>query len=287
MDVPPTSKLNFEAYLESWKGQGADIDALQKMNINPNTIIDISFASFDYSSTSGGPLPGLQFGDRPEKNAAALKAVVDYIHSKGGQVKLSFGGATYALGPYLKSIGPDKLAADIKDTVKTFGLDGVDLDIEDGQSTTSGVVQFIQILRTDLDSSKTITLTVPGQDWTAKDWIVAASQYVDSVNFMEYDIWVPGGGTEVSQIEQDINTYINDWGIPAGKIHLGLMPGPDDQGRTLSIADAQALAQFAISKNLGGVMIWDLNRDFTGAGGQGSLAYTTAIEQILWGSKTR
>jgi chitinase len=289
MSVGPTSNdPSFESYVESWSGESTVMEELKKMNINSSTTIDISFDSFDF--TSGNPLPGLQFSATPQGNAQALQDIVSYIHSQGGHVKLSFGGATYPLGPSLQAIGPAKLALDIANVVNTYGLDGVDLDIEDPQSMSSGVVPFIQALAKDMPD-KEISLTVPGQDWGAQDWITACAPSVTAINFMEYDIWqgqgAPKGQVNVAQVESDISTYVNEWGIPAGKIHLGLMPGSDDMGAHLTLAQAQQLTEFAKQQGLGGVMIWDANRDFQGLEGNSSLAYTTAIEEILDSSQSK
>lgn len=267
---------NFEGYIESWQGEDANMAALKKMQIDSNTTINISFCSFDFSS--GSPIPGLEFTN----NAQALKDIVTYIHSKGGHVKISFGGATYPLAPSLQTMGPEKLAQDIANVVKTYDLDGVDLDIEDHQTDSTSVVEFMKNLNQDLGSTE-ISLTVPGQDWGAKNWITACAPYVTKLNFMEYDIWIPEGGSVVNRIEEDINTYINDWGIPANKIQLGLMPGKDDVNHNLSLQDAKELGNWAVKKGLAGVMIWDINRDEAGIDGQESLAYTNALEKILEG----
>lgn len=278
---PTNNSPIFESYVESWTGEATVMAALEKMNINPQTTINISFCSFAFNS--GSALPGLQFAATSQGNAQALKAIVAYVHSHGGKVKISFGGATYPFAQYAAQIGPKQLAADVTNVIKEYNLDGVDLDIEDNESLTSGVVPFMQSLAKDLPG-KTISLTVPGQDWSAQSWITACAPYATSINFMEYDIWQGGGDptkVNIAQVEQDIMTYINQWGIPAGKIHLGLMPGEDDMQANLTLAQATELAEWAKSQGLGGVMIWDADRDFGGIDGNAPLAYTNAIENIL------
>lgn len=265
--------LNLEEYLESWKGLGIDSTVLQNMHIQPGVTIDISFCSFNFASSQDG-LPGLQFTN----NAEAVKTLVDYIHSKGGKVKLSFGGATYPIGPYLQGNGI-ALAKNIANTIQTYGFDGVDLDIEDGINASSGVVSFFKNLREDLGDTKTISLTVPGQDWAAQSWITACEPYVDCFNFMEYYLWL-GSDSLVDRIQSDVDTYINQWKIPPSKIQLGLMPG-QSASNNLTLDDAKELAQWAQSKGLAGLMMWDANRDYDRVDGNTSLAYYDALLAIL------
>jgi hypothetical protein len=69
---------------------------------------------------------------------------------------------------------------------------------------------------------------------------------------------------------------------------LGLMPGKDDSGRVLALTDVvgngqpnTGLVNFALRNGLYGIGTWDLNIDYAGAGGQGSLAYSKAIVAAL------
>ncbi len=270
-----SSGSDFEGYIESWKGFEAAMEALQNMQINSSTQIDIAFASFEFDDA--GNLKGL------EMSQADLKKLVDYIHSKGGKVKLSFGGATYPLGPSLDKLGSQKLADDIANIVSKLGLDGIDLDIEDGNFDAQKAIDFIHDLRKDMPD-KLISLTVPGQAGVPpfSTLIPGVKNDVDTFNFMEYDIWP--GDDFVDQIEKDIQQYMSMWGISSKQIHLGLMPGKDDMGHQLSPEDAMKLAKWAKSQNLGGVMIWDLNRDSEDISGQGSMIYTHDIEDILFGN---
>ena len=97
---------------------------------------------------------------------------------------------------------------------------------------------------------------------------------------MEYDIWVAPGKSLPDQIEDDVNYYVKNWGVDPSKIHIGLMPGKDDQGHNLSVADAQKVAQYVMSAGLGGVMTWDLDRDYKGSSDKKS-DYFNAISTVL------
>lgn len=286
---------NYESYIESWgsatgNGLQRDMDALKAMNINSHTTINISFCSFDFAS--GNPLPGLQYGTTPQENIDALKTIVDYIHSRDGKVKLSFGGANgaYGITQGLKSEGPEKLAADVANVINSYGLDGVDLDIEDRPSGdyADDMPIFMEHLRNDLGDEKIITLTVPGQDWGEETWIKSCMPYINTFNFMEYDIWVDSSKTEVEQIKSDIEEYINQWGIPPDKIQLGVMPGTDDMGRNMNVDDVADLVKWAKSMGLAGMMTWDLNRDYEAKDGASSMYFSNTIEYLMgFGSENR
>jgi hypothetical protein len=90
---------------------------------------------------------------------------------------------------------------------------------------------------------------------------------------MEYDLWVDPSNTYFQQIVWDLNYYINNWSVSPDKIVLGLMPGPDDIPRNLSLQDALNLTSIAVTNKLQGVMTWDANTDSFGIDGNSPYAY--------------
>ncbi len=273
------SGTSFEGYIDSWRGEMPGLDALENMRINSRTIIDIAFCSFDFEEE--GYLPGLEFAPEPYSNTEALLNISRFVQDLGGIVKLSFGGETYPLFEYLEKQGPIRLAADIANTIKKLSLDGVDLDIEENEGYSDEIVEFVYALRSDLGINSKITLTVRGQDWSAKEWIKKCCEHVTAVTFMKCNIWVPAMGNLVTQIKDDINMYISEWGIPAHKLQLGLLPGFDEKEQFLSVEDAKDLAKFARKEKLAAVVIRDLNNDFEDVTGEGSFVYTHSLEKIL------
>jgi chitinase len=302
-----SSGNQFETYVQSWSPD--TMAALQKMNINSSTTIDVSFANFDVYQNGQPSLNGLQMSSQDFQN------LINYVHSRGGHVKLSFGGATYPLSQYMNGqpngLTPGAIAGGIAAIVKQYGLDGVDLDIEDPQGANQpypqfgqNVLQMLKDLNYNLGPNANISLTIPGQSWAPTSWVgqlfnpssssglQPANQYVQHFNFMEYDLWIDPNGqgqgkpnSYVQQIEWDINYYVQHFHIPASQIMLGLMPGQDDMGQDLTLSQAQQLASFAMQAGLAGVMTWSLNRDYESQDGNSSEAYTNSIDFIFFGSK--
>jgi chitinase len=264
----------YESYIESWDSEYMTV--LQNMNIQSGVVVNVAFGNFQFSNNSK-TIGGLNF------SSSDLKQVISYVHGRGGQVKISLGGATYPLTSTLKSVGPQHLATSVSACVAYYGLDGVDLDIEDNPNAQSEIT-FIQDLRQMLGSDKIITLTVPGQDWngTAATVIPAVKSDVTYFNFMEYDISITPSLGFVGTIQSDIGQYQTMWGLSPSQIQLGLMPGNDDEGQNLSLQDAQNLTTWAIQQGLAGIMTWDLDRDYEGTTGQAPFAYSNAIMDILF-----
>lgn len=262
--------MNFQTYLESWDVNYLNVLANQP--ITSNTIITLAFGSFNFDSTE--VIGGITL------TKEQIQSIITQVKSKGGKTVISFGGKTYKLSASNLWPNTTAVAQAIANIVQTYGFDGCDLDIEEQQSDKSfanKVLAVIQGIRSTLPKTM-MTLTIPGQGWNTywQPLAIGAYTYVDAINFMEYDLWV--GSDYVTQIKSDITDYyINAWGIPSGKIVMGLMPGTDDQSRPMTLDMTNTLVAFAKSQNLAGVMIWDMNRDFQGLGGNPSFAYTNAI----------
>ncbi len=274
MSISAANQQNFYTYVEGYRGIEACMEPLKAMDIYPNTVVNIAFGSF--APSQGNTVSGLGLSE------SELKQVIDYVHEKGGKVKIAFGGATYGLGPYLNSPGAKDVATSLANIIKYYGLDGADLDIEDGQTNDGPVVQFVQSLREQVGPDSHLTLTIPAQDYAAKGWITECTKVMNAVMPMEYDFWVKPGSTEADQIESDISLYETSWGIPGSKIVAGIMPGPDDGGKDTSLETAKTIANYAKDTNRDGVMIWDATRDLKGIDGERPMAYTETIQGILF-----
>jgi len=298
--------LSYETYLESWDSQWQTV--MQNLPDTPagtpnyqGTTLDIAFAAYLFPNSE---VQGTQF-QNPNSDIATI---ISFVHGQGGKVKLSYGGASYALPAYPNYFisqttanggwpnNMQYLAGGVINAIqKNYGtnnnplyLDGVDFDIEDPQPAYSAqdfaqdLYNFLALVRAGLPD-KTISLTIPGQGWNTYWEIIAklASQDggpVDSVNFMEYDIYITPGYSYAEQIFGDIVTYTSlpnvapapnwtpGWGIDPRKVQLGLMPANDDLGNNLTVSNAENLASVAATSNkfgkpLYGVMTWCLNRD--------------------------
>ena len=221
-----------------------------------------------------------------------VQALTNLVHSRGARISLSIGGATY---PFLNSDlynQPTTLATNINAILTLCGFDGVDFDIEDSYTTVpqdfaqkAGAI--INSLRS-LNSSLYITLTTPAQAWSAGMYQQSLLNSVyDSINAwqpMEYDLWLaptPTTTTYANQIIYDINFYIKSWSVHPSKLIIGLMPGNDDMGHTLSLQDALNLTSFSQTAGLQGIMIWDANLDAAGRDNNAPLAYMMGIQSQL------
>lgn len=288
------SPQKFETYLESWDGNWQK--KLDSMPINKNTVIDIAFASYNFGSD--GTLGGLQGG----MTQADITNIINQVHAKGGQVKISLGGANPA---YYISHGngwpnSNTMANGIISAINKYKFDGVDFDVEDSPppSNLADVTsQVIQQVRQACPSTD-LTLTMPGQGWSNPQWVNLAKECAPSVNrisFMEYPLWIDPNGqgagkpnSYVQQIEWDVNYYMQNWGIPKDKVQIGIMPGSDGTtSNDMTLNDAIQVAQFAKDNGMAGVMSWDMERDSAGVDGAASYAYSSAIESVLSSSDTQ
>ena len=87
---------NYETYLESWDSNWQNV--VQNLPSGPggtsansyeNVTLNVSFASYNFKTAPA--LSGLEFS-----KPSGLSTVVNFVHSHGGKVRISFGGATHA-----------------------------------------------------------------------------------------------------------------------------------------------------------------------------------------------
>jgi chitinase len=74
---------------------------------------------------------------------------------------------------------------------------------------------------------------------------------------------VSGGICQMGQSALQAAYNVHDkWGVPFSGLELTPMIGGNDtQGETFTLADADAVASFALSKGLAGVHYWSYDRD--------------------------
>jgi len=280
----------FTTYIQSWDTDPvAQVQAMiNNGTINSNSMVDIAFASYNWDPNHPDDIPGLQM------TKAQLKQIVNMIHQVSGKVSLSIGGANSAYNYYGSTMygQPWATAKYINNTVQDCEIDGVDFDVEGAasQMPSDFATQQAEVINTlrNMNPNLFITLTLPAQAWGSNDYQKQLlSLTIGNINTfvpMEYDLWIDPKNTYEQQIKSDINYYINNWGVPASKITLGLMPGPNDLNQNLSLDDAKDLAQWAVKQGLNGVMTWDAEIDAVGADGNAPYAYTKAIESVLQSS---
>lgn len=276
--------MSYNTYITSW---GTDPlqqtqDLINKNVLTSNTRVILAFASFNFSNSQF--IPGLGNISIDE-----VQKITNLVHSHGGKVSLSVGGATY---PFFGSDlynQPGDLATYINQVLINCGFDGVDFDIEDyaGNVPSNFATQAASLINTlrYLNNGIYISLTTAAQAWASNSYQQnLINLTIGNLNVwqpMEYDLWIQTGFTYSQQIQYDINFYVTNWSVSPNKIVLGLMPGKDDMGRDLSLQDALNLTSFAIQKELKGVMTWDANSDSTGVDGNAPYAYSLGMLSIL------
>ena len=261
---------------------------INKGALTSNTRIVLAFASFNFDSTSY--IPGLN-----NISMSDVLNLTNTIHQYGAKVSLSIGGATYPFANSDLYQRPGDLANNINQVLKSTGFDGVDFDIEDSYTSVSSdfanqAASLINTLRS-LNKDIYISLTTPGQAWSdsmyQRNLLNMTIGNINAWQPMEYDIWIDTLNSYKSQIQWDINYYINNWGVSPSKIILGLMPGKDDGTNILRLQDALDLTSFTLNKSLQGVMTWDVNIDSKGVDDNSPYAYTMGIQSQLKNTNIR
>ena len=277
--------MSFTTYIISWGSSTPTTllkDMINKNVLKPKSRLVLAFASFNFDSTSY--IPGLN-----NMSLADVKNLTDMAHAYGYTISLSVGGATYPFAGSDLYTRPGDLASNIHQVLISCGFDGVDFDIEDASANVPSdfanqSASLINTLRS-LNSELYITLTTPAQAWASNMYQqTLLNLTIGNLNAwqpMEYDLWIDASNTYTKQITWDINYYLTNWNVNPAKIILGLMPGADDMGHTLSLQDALNLTSYAKSKGLQGIMTWDANTDSTGIGGNAPYAYTMGIQTTL------
>ena len=262
-------------------------DMINKSVLQNNTRVVLAFASFNFDTVTY--IPG--FGNI---SIDQVKQITTLVHSHGGKISLSVGGATYPFAGSDLYSRPGDLASNINIVLTTCGFDGVDFDIEDSylsvpEDFSNSAASLINTLKS-LNNNLYITLTTAAQAWATgcyqQQLINLTIGNLSAWQPMEYDLWVDPASDYYNQIQYDIYYYLNTWSVPPSKIILGLMPGNDDTKKDLTLQNALNLTSFAVNNNLLGVMTWDANIDSNGVDGNAPYAYSMGIQSLLRSSNT-
>ena len=274
----------FSVYVTYWESDlHAQItDMIDNDVIKEGVRVILAFASFNFISSQY--IPG--FGNVTMDD---VKNVINMVHEAGAEISLSIGGATYPLYGSDLYATPDTLAENISGLLENAGFDGVDFDIEDAYNvvpanfatTAATIITTLRELQPDLN----ITLTTPAQAWSAEMYQrTLLNLTIDSLTAwqpMEYDLWINQGSDYTTQIQYDINYYMTEWNVPADKIILGLMCGPDDEDHVLTLKNALDMTTFAQTEELQGIMLWEAAIDAQGCLGNAPYAYSLGIQAEL------
>lgn len=222
-----------------------------------------------------------------------LGTVISKAHSAGAKVLISIGGASNG-GNMTQAMrnAQTNLIARIEAFVRSWGLDGVDIDWEAPANSADGALfnTTVQTLYADLHpQGKLITAALDTGDWFGMYIPSSAFAYLDMMNIMSYDsggdyyfasglsYWL-GRGAPAAKLMMGVGFFGN--GSGGEKAYHDIVTG--DAGAPYKdssngykyngIPSMQAKTQVA-KFNAGGIMIWELSQD-TSATGSTSLLNT-------------
>jgi GH18 family chitinase len=254
---------------------------------------------------------------KPASVAATLPVTttdVQAVQRAGTLVFASYGGWTYR-DLWKAILDSDSQRASfvtaVVATISTYGLNGVDMDIECGDDTADwpkgspakveSVVSFFKELQAAVATAGaaagkklyvTFTVLTPSPaffDLAIKE----AHPYVDYIQVMAYNPYinpqVPGTewpspakcdptspDPKPYDVLADFDRYVTDLGVPKNKLVLGMMPGCSDHHRCTSAADVVNRTTHITTEGYAGVMTWDVDRDVAKITG-----YTGSVSDLI------
>jgi chitinase len=213
-----------------------------------------------------------------DPRAAWSKDQIDAIRARGGDVKISFGGAS-GIELAQACTSASAVAAEYQAVVDAYGLKYIDLDIEGAAvadptsvNRRSQALKLLQNARPNVKIS--LTLPVLPEGLTADGVAVVRSARdagvnLDLVNVMAMDYQRSSGDYGNFAVQAAQSTFTQLKGLYPSKTDaqvwrmIGVTPmlGKNDDGGTYNQADARQLVSFAQSKHLGMLSFWEMTRD--------------------------
>ncbi|MEV4517349.1 ricin-type beta-trefoil lectin domain protein [Dactylosporangium sp. NPDC049525] len=202
------------------------------------------------------------------------QTVINNIRGAGGNVAVSFGGAS---GPWLEQTcsSASTLAAAYQKVINAYGLKAIDIDIE------GSVYNNPTLQQRTIDALKTVKANNPGvavyvtfpsdrngPDATMINRAAASGLTVDAWTIMPFDFGAAGqnmGALTVQAAEGLKNTIKNGYGYTDDQAyrHAGIssMNGITDVGETVTVADFRTMLAYAQQHHLARFTFWSANRD--------------------------
>jgi Glycosyl hydrolases family 18 len=214
-------------------------------------------------------------------------AEINKIRSAGGNVVVSFGGASgIELAQACSSVS--SLAAEYQAVVKAYSLKYIDLDIEGAAVADPASIkrrsQALAQVQKATGVRVSLTLPVLPSGLTADGLNVvkaakSAGVKVDVVNVMAMDYYSGGGDYGTFAVDAANHTYNQVKSIYSGWASIAVTPmiGKNDDGGTFNQGDATQLVNFAKGKHLGRLAFWETTRDRNAC--NGALYMCTNIKQ--------
>ncbi|MEV0637043.1 cellulose binding domain-containing protein [Streptomyces sp. NPDC050619] len=236
-----------------------------------------------FVTDGGGCTP--KWGGVTDLGSDAVAAQIGALRAKGGDVRVSFGGAAGAeLATACSSA--DALATAYGKVVDAYDLTKVDFDIEGGalpdtaaNTRRAQAIAKLQQLHPDLDVSFTLPVMPEGLTQDGVNLLADAESNgvrIDTVNIMAMDYGASYSGDMGTYAEQAATATqaqikgvlgLSDsaaWQAVAVTPMIGVN---DVASEIFKIDDAAQLVDFAESKGLGRLSMWSATRDKQCAGG--------------------
>ncbi len=229
-----------------------------------------------------------------DPRAAWSRDQVDAIRARGGDVKISFGGAS-GIELAQACSTPAATAAEYQAVVDAYNLKYIDLDIE-GAAVAEPITiarrsQALKLLQTARPNVRvSLTLPVLPEGLTADGLNVVRSARdagvsLDLVNIMAMDYQRSSGDYGNFAVQAAQSTFSQLKGLYPSRTDaqiwrmLGVTPmlGKNDDGGTYDQNDARQLVTFAKTNHLGMLAFWEMTRDRNAC--NGALYMCTNIPQ--------
>ncbi|MER7279680.1 cellulose binding domain-containing protein [Dactylosporangium sp. NPDC000244] len=213
-----------------------------------------------------------------DPRAAWAKDQIDAIRARGGDVKISFGGAS-GIELAQACSTPAQVAAEYQAVVDAYGLKYIDLDIEGAavaDPTTiarrSQALALLQAARPNVKISLTLPVLPEGLTTDGVNVVRSARDAgvnLDLVNVMAMDYQRSSGDYGNFAVQAAQSTFTQLKGLYPSKTDaqvwrmLGVTPmlGKNDDGGTYDQNDARQLVAFAQTNHLGMLSFWEATRD--------------------------
>jgi chitinase len=193
-----------------------------------------------------------------------LKAAVDAVKAKGGEVWVSLGGSGLFLSTYISTTAAaDAFAIKLSDAVTHYGITGIDLSHQYSGDTAvlmGRIIQKLKDLRTATPAlNYKVMYTIPAKATALEPWktVLASHANLDAVQILDYDYYDP------TYLLSDDLTRLTTLGVPNSKVVVGIMPGCHDDINEahLTVQGAKLIAKLVKNTPYNGVGIWSANRD--------------------------
>jgi hypothetical protein len=202
------------------------------------------------------------------------QAAINTIRANGGDVVVSFGGAS---GPWLEHYctSATALAAAYQKVINAYGLKAIDIDIEGtpydtpaDQQKTVDALKIIKANNPGITTYITLGSGTSGPDSSLINRAAGAGLVVDGWGIMTFD-WGNTSGNQGNLTIQAADGLKNrlksayGWSDADAYKHVGIssMNGITDEHATVTLDDMRTITAYAQAHTIARLTFWSLNRD--------------------------